>query len=185
MKITKGWLKKINACREGVDEFDKYDLSTPIKCVEKCIKINRLDWANWLIVRCMEYKQYVSYAIFAAEQVIDIYEKRYPNDIRPRNAINAAKKCLNDPSIKNKKSAYAADAAAYAAYAAYAADAAAYAAAAAADAAASAAYAADADAAAAHAAYAAAHTAYAAARIKTLKKCAEIVRKDYPKIRMI
>ncbi len=146
MKITKGWLKKINACREGVDEFDKYDLSTPIKCVEKCIKINRLDWANWLIVRCMEYKQYVSYAIFAAEQVIDIYEKRYPNDIKPRNAINAAKKCLNDPSIKNKKSAYAAAFAAAAAYAAYAADAAAAAAFAAdaADAADAAAYAADA-----------------------------------------
>ena len=36
----------------------------------------RFDWANWLIARIMNKKQKVSYAVFAAEQVIDIYEKR-------------------------------------------------------------------------------------------------------------
>jgi len=59
----------------------------------------------------MEYNQYVSYAIFAAEQVLDIYEKQYPDDKRPRQAIDAAKKCLKDPSKKNKNAAYAAYAA--------------------------------------------------------------------------
>ena len=90
--------------------------------------------------------------------------------------------------------AYAADAAAYAAYAANAADAA-YAAYAAADAADAAAYAADAanaaaaayaaNAAAAANAYAAAYAAYAAAKAaewnQTIKACADIVRKHYPK----
>jgi len=33
----------------------------------------------------------VKLAIFAAEQVIEIYEKKYPNDKRPREAIEAAK----------------------------------------------------------------------------------------------
>ena len=84
--------------------------------------------------------------------------------------------------------AYAADAADAAAYAAYAADAAAYAADAAAYAAYAAADAAYAAYAAAYAAYAAADAAYAAdaAAIinKVLKQCADIVREDYPKIRI-
>jgi hypothetical protein len=57
----------------------------------------------------MNKKQAVQYAIFAAEQVIDIYEGKY-TDKRPRNAIEAAKAYLKNPSKKTK--AYAADAAA-------------------------------------------------------------------------
>ena len=40
----------------------------------------------------------VKLAIFAAELVIDIYEKKYPNDDRPRKAIEAAKGWLENPS---------------------------------------------------------------------------------------
>ena len=76
----------------------------------------------------MEYKQYVAYAIYAAEQVIGIYEKKHPDDKRPRQAIEAAKKCLENPTKENKAAANAA-AFADAAYTADAADAAAYAAA--------------------------------------------------------
>ena len=84
--------------------------------MEKLIKEKHLDWANWTIVRVMDYKQYVSYAVFAAEQVIQIYEKKYPDDKRSREAIEAAKKCIKNPSEKNKKAAdAAADAAAHAA----------------------------------------------------------------------
>ena len=97
----------------------------------------------------MTKKQYVAYAIFAAEQVIDIYEKQYPIDDRPRMAIEAAKKVLKRDTKKNRAHA------AYAAYAAYAACA-------------HAAHAANAANAAADAAYADAYAAYAAyARKKT------------------
>jgi len=146
MKISKEWLREKRACVEGVQWFTEQKEIDGLNVVKKLIKENRLGWANWLIVRIMEYKQYVSYAVFAAEQVIDIYEKKYPNNKKPREAIEAAKKCIENPTEENKK-AYAA---AYAAAAAAAADAAAYAAAAAA------AYAAAAAAAAYAAAYAAA-----------------------------
>jgi hypothetical protein len=119
-------------------------------------------------------KDSVAFAIYAAELVIDIYEKKYPGDKRPRQAIEAAKKVLKSDTKKNRNAAYAA---AYAAYAAdAAADAAAYAAAYAANAAA---YAADAaaNAAADAAADAAANAAlykklgvWMIERIKTLKK---------------
>jgi hypothetical protein len=97
----------------------------------------------------------VQLAIFAAELVIDIFEKKHPDDKRPREAIEAAIKWLQNPTEKNRKAARAAADAAYAARAAARAAAdAAYAADAAADAA-DAAYAADAADAAADAAYAA------------------------------
>ena len=129
MKITKEFLESKNACRQGLEFVIKNNFIglEDVDFINGLIKKEKLNWANWLIVRVMDYKQYVSYAIFAAEQVIDIYEKKHPKDKRPRNAIEAAKKCLKNPTDKNK--AAAADAAAdAAAYAAYAADAAAYAA---------------------------------------------------------
>ena len=158
MKISKKWLEDKYACGTGVVWFVEQKERNGLKVVQKLIKEDKLSWANWLIVRIMNYKQYVSYAVYAAEQVIDIYEKKYPNDKRPREAIKVAKKCIKDPSKKNKT---AASAAASAASAAYAAASAAYAAA---SAAASAAYAAAYAAASASATYAAASAADVAAR---------------------
>lgn len=89
-------------------------------------------WSEMRVVKAWNWtkKDSVEIAIFAAEQVIHIYEKHYPNDGRPRKAIEAAKAWLKDPSEKNKnevvKSATYATQAAYeasqaASYAAYAA----------------------------------------------------------------
>jgi len=114
MEITKEFLKEKCACAKGYEWFIKQKETDGIKVVKKLIKEDKHDWANWIIVRIMSYKQYVSYAVFSAEQVIDIYKKKYPNDQRPRKAINSAKECIKNPSVENKKLA------AYAAYAAYA-----------------------------------------------------------------
>ena len=54
----------------------------------------------------------VALAIYAAELVIDIYEKKYPKDDRPRQAIEAAKKWLKHPTANAANAANAA----YAAY---------------------------------------------------------------------
>jgi hypothetical protein len=124
--------------------------------LESLISDDELSWANWLIVRVMERKQCLAYAIFSAEQVLDIFEKRHPEDKRPRKAVEAARAVLKNDTPENR--AYAADAADAAADAYAAAADAAYAAA---DAAYAAAYA-DADAAAADAAADTAADAYAA-----------------------
>ena len=102
----------------------------------------------------------VAMAVYAAESVLHVYEKRYSHDKRPRNAIDAARRWVKHPTEKNRLAADAAYAAAYAALtAAYAA---AHAAHAAAHAAHAAAYAADAAHYAANAANAAHAAAYAA-----------------------
>ena len=94
----------------------------------------------------------VQWAAECAKRVLKHYEDKYPDDKRPREAIDAAIRWAKDPTQANRDAAYAAADAAYAAAAADAAYAAAAAAADAAYAAAHAAYAAYAAAAAAHAA---------------------------------
>jgi hypothetical protein len=147
MKLTKKWLREKAACDEGLSWFVSQKETDSLKVLKVLMKEHQYQWANWLVCRLMDKPNCVRYAIFAALEVIGIYEKKYPDDTRPRKAIEAAKAWLDDPNDKTK-----ADAAADAAYAA------------AVDAAyASAADAAYAAAAAAHAAHAAAATAYAAA----------------------
>lgn len=106
-KITTEFLQSINACQSGIDQVDKYENKEPVAVIRQLVADNHWDWANWLLPRLMDYKGYVSYAVFAALQVIDIYEKKYPNDKRPRLAIEAAQRCIDDPSKKNKLEAAA------------------------------------------------------------------------------
>src|SRR3990167_6202909 len=103
--ITKQFLESKQACSEGIEWVEENNLLNlpALDVLNALIKDDKLDWANWLIVRCLPYKGYVSYAIYAAEQVIDIYEKEYPDDKRPREAIEAAKKCVDNPSSENKR----------------------------------------------------------------------------------
>ena len=108
------------------------------------LESNGIKDAVW-VLRCFDYKEYGLFLADIAESVLDIFENKYPDNNKPRLAIEAVRLFVKGDI--NKKELRTAAAAAYAA-AAYAADA--YAAYAAADA-----YAADAADAAAYAAYAA------------------------------
>src|SRR5574343_565058 len=127
--ITKEWLREKGACSEGYDWFIRQRTRDEVRVLERLIKEDKYDWANWLIVRRMTRPQYLQYAEFAAEQVLDIFEAKFPNDHRPRQAIEAAKPCTPDDSAAAKDAdaaaanadaaaAYASDAADYTAYAA-------------------------------------------------------------------
>jgi hypothetical protein len=48
-------------------------------------------WANRFIVRVLDLEGQVQYAIYAAEKVLPIFEKIFPNNLRPRAAIAAAR----------------------------------------------------------------------------------------------
>ena len=129
MKITMEWLKEKDACVAGVQWFKAQKKTDAIDVLNALIKDNQLEWANWTIVQVMSRPQYLAYAIFAAEQVIDLFEKKYPEDSRPRKAIQAAKVVLKNDTAENRAAAWEAGEAARAAGAAWAADAAAWAAA--------------------------------------------------------
>lgn len=99
--ITKQWLDKYDACQNAKE----WVLSLKNKSIENIFKIGmkekKYQWINWGICRLFNKRQKIKYAIYAAKQVIDIYEKKYLNDDRPRKAIKAAEKYLNRQSIKN------------------------------------------------------------------------------------
>jgi hypothetical protein len=96
MKLTLDWLKEKSACSEGVNWFTNQKETDLIKVLKKLMKEEKFDWANWTITNAMTRPQYIAYAIYAAEQVIDIFEKKYPEDKRPRLAIEAAKAVLSN-----------------------------------------------------------------------------------------
>jgi len=100
-----------------------------------CFKLTttkELSCPDWYIDDKKRRRVQVQFAVLCAESVLHIYENQYPDDNRPRKAIEAAQNYLKKPSNAAAKAAYEAYEAyeaAYAAYAAYAAaNAAAYAA---------------------------------------------------------
>jgi hypothetical protein len=162
MKTTFREIKNFSPCKAG---WDKLMELNPEKDMDKEITIleilnhNGVRDAFWAL-KTQDYQDYCLILADIAESVLHIFEEKYPEDKRPREAIDAIRLWADKKITNQKLACYAA--AANAAYdAAYdAADAAYNAAAAAAYAAADAAAA---YAAAANAAYAAADAAYNAA----------------------
>jgi hypothetical protein len=179
------WLIEKNACADGKAWAKGKSMVEVWKTCE------RPDWIMWLYARRPnpDKKKAVKIAIFAAELVLDKFEKNHTDDKRPRQAIAAAKAVVKKDTPETRAAATAAAAAAYAAYAyaAYADADAAYAAYAAADAAYAYAYADAAADAAAYAAYAAADAADADARADARAECRKkqcsYIRKLIPRIR--
>ena len=149
MKITLEFLNKIYACPEDITFVKENKLIglEVVDFIEKLIELDKLQLASWLTARALSKVDRVRYAVFAAEQVLHIFEEKYLGDDRPRKAIEAARFYINNPSVTASRAVAAAARDAYDAYA-YAA--------------ASVAYAPSRVAAAAHAAYDAAHVADAA-----------------------
>jgi len=137
MKLTKDWFKQQGMNSNGLDwvhtqfsdeivELEATEIINRLITQEKEIAEryknsiypeNSLKWANWIICEVFSEEQRIKYAIFAAEQVIDIHEEQYPDDSRPRNAIRVAREYLEDQSVVSvvnatnaaKGAAYAAD----------------------------------------------------------------------------
>ena len=106
--VSVKWLKKHDACNKAVERFKNQKVTEPTRLLRLMIRSkNRdiLEWANWLIVRVMNQKQRVQYAVFAAELVLQNFESEFPHDNRPKMAIEAAKRYLKNQTQKNKTAA--------------------------------------------------------------------------------
>ena len=94
--------------------FVQGEILAQVECSGKHLEEEDKDaWQKMKIVKAWKWQKEdsVALAIFCAELVIDIFEKEYPDDKRPREAIKAAKKWLKNPTEKNRAAADAADAA--------------------------------------------------------------------------
>ena len=105
---TKSKIKAMSPCTDGFKWYCKNFTQRRPKIadvVNKLIETDNAEWVNWFIVRCMTHEQRIQYSIFAAEKVIEIYEKQYPQDNLPRKAIEAAKAYFKKPTTENKNAA--------------------------------------------------------------------------------
>lgn len=71
-----------------------------VECRGKNLKDDDKEvWEEMRVVRAWKWTKIdsVKLAIFTAEQVIDIFEGKYPEDDRPRKAIEAAKNFIKNP----------------------------------------------------------------------------------------
>jgi len=118
MRITKQWLEKRNACQEGVEWFLNQKERDAVKVTKALVKDKHLDWAIWLLPRTMKYKQYVRFAIYSAEQCLPMWNKHNKQDTKVKEAIEAAKRCVKNPSKKNKEAAWSAARSAWSAWSA-------------------------------------------------------------------
>lgn len=92
MKLTKAWLKDHDTCEDAIEMFSQQEETDSNKILKLLTKRKQYAWANWLIVRLLRREDAILYAIYAAEQVLPIFEDAYPGDLHPRQAIEAAKK---------------------------------------------------------------------------------------------
>ena len=108
MRVNKTWLKKFSACDSGQRWYLAQNFQSDKEGILGLHNNSHNDWANWVLVRLMNKKQRIQYAIFAAELVLDNFERRYPEDKRPRLAIEAAKKAIKNNTKQNRSAAWSA-----------------------------------------------------------------------------
>ena len=90
-------LEENNACRDRYNFLvaalgEDYGAETPIP-VSQILKTNGLNDAIWALRAADGGKEIaVKFAIACAERVLPIFEERFPDDDRPRKAIQTAKK---------------------------------------------------------------------------------------------
>jgi len=108
MKVTKNWLVKHNACSDGMSFVNEHKLIGTDECyfIRQLVKLDKHDWALWLLVRRLDRKDTMRFAVYCAKDVLPIYEAKHPNDDRPRKAIEAAEACIKSNTKKNRDAAW-------------------------------------------------------------------------------
>ena len=122
-KLNKEVIKALKPCK---DRFDNYlnhykDFDSNL---EEFILLENITYKDkvWVVTKLFTRDQNVKWSLLCASKVLSIFESAYPNDKRPRQALEAAENFLNNPNEETMSAAsYAADAAAAASASSYAA----------------------------------------------------------------
>ena len=118
MQTTLNKIKLHSPCEPGweklLNNLNKTEADDEVLELRTILESNGLDDTLWAL-RAVEGKdkEIRLFAADCAELVLPIYEKKYPNDARPRKAIQAARDYAN--GLINVEELIAAEAAAYAA----------------------------------------------------------------------
>ncbi len=106
--------KKAGACIESYKKMakalggiSKYGKDTPIP-LDKIVEVCGLPNAIWTFKCTLESSEYIliEFACQCAEHTLHFYEDKYPDDKRPRKAIQAARRCITDKSPAARDAAW-------------------------------------------------------------------------------
>jgi len=104
------------ACREGKNWLvDHWPAERSEWTITEALEAGcEISHAAWLAARVSPayLRAVVVWAADCAERVLPVFEGRYPDDKRPRAAIEATRRCIDDSSADNRRSTAAAYAAA-------------------------------------------------------------------------
>ena len=109
MNITIDFLRKNGACTLAIIDFSK-KFGDEASLHDTCMwwmEIKKFNWIEWLIEYCIpDKKTAVELAVFSSKLVLPIFENQYPNDNRPRKAIEFTEEWLNNGNIPTFDVAY-------------------------------------------------------------------------------
>jgi len=108
MKLTKEWLNKKGACSSGIKWFISQDETDAGKVMLKLVEEAKGDAALWVLENKMNKKQSVQLAVFSARLCLEVFENEFPDDDRPRKAIEAAEAYIKNPCEQTKSAAWSA-----------------------------------------------------------------------------
>jgi len=116
MEVTRELLKRMDACTPGYDFWCQNCEDKPIEEQLRTLVRYNFNWAAWLLVRILNQKQNKRFAIHCIESALFVFEKAYPKDNRPRQAVDSAKLALDNYTDKNMTAARTAGKEAWEAY---------------------------------------------------------------------
>ena len=118
MKITAEWLKKYDACKDGIEylavKFDN-DIEA-IDLAKYLLSANNIDYLKWFIPRVLNRDNRIKYAVFAAELARECCKDKELL-IKIDACISVANLCIAINTQENRNAAWAAGSVARAAWA--------------------------------------------------------------------
>jgi hypothetical protein len=119
--INATYIRSFQPCQDGIENFEKHYPNWEGK-IEDLLRLEDISYSHkvWLVVKVCSEATLKQWSVECAEHVLELYEGRYPGDMRVRECLEATKLFLDgkitEQELREKRSA------AHAAYAAAAKD---------------------------------------------------------------
>ena len=65
-EVTLRQLREWGACKYGIEYWEEVNKPNVFDFIEQCKVDEHLDWAIWLMPRCMDRKQYLKWVLYDA-----------------------------------------------------------------------------------------------------------------------
>ena len=94
--ITKEWLVKNGACEEGIEWFKAQGTQDTKELLKKAVKDDATYCIKFFIEKAFNKDQSVKLAVYSARLCLENFERKFPDDDRPRKAIEAAENWIKN-----------------------------------------------------------------------------------------